>query len=480
MDKKTFIIAGIMLYFGILLIIALRDKKSRTSEDYFLGGRKLPSWALAITFVASWWGAASALTSANEAYLNGIGAFWILGAPVLLSNLIMIMFAKMIRRIPVITQGQMFDIRYSRKSGMVLSLMIFFFMTITASSQMVGIGEFFLGYIGINYTTAVLIGTGIVFVYSVFGGFRAVVLTDIVQFAFLVIACVLVLVVGLKESGGLRNVYEASLASGQTEYFNFFFRLGENMPYVITFGAAWMIQANVWQRIAAARNENDARKMTVISFIIYIPLYFFVVIVGMLGLAMYKTMPEGGIIPSIIRDHMNPFFGMLMFVGIASAIMSTMDSLINTAAMTLTEDVYRKYIRPKAKNKEIITVSMLSTLLVVIIALFIAFRVKSLLRVSWIAADIIATGAFFPLVASFFWKRATNKGALASMITGSVFCFYNLLAELGFPLPLPWSGGTFRVIFGMGISLLIFVIVSLSTKDENDKAEKYIDIALGK
>ena len=122
-------------------------------------------------------GAGSAISTADLAYTDGLGAFWYYGVPVLLATFLMMLGARAIRRVPFLTQGAMMEARYSPAVARLLSVMILIFMTFSAASQMVGIGSFFSAYLGLDYTLAVLAGTGIVLIYSLFGGFRGVVLT---------------------------------------------------------------------------------------------------------------------------------------------------------------------------------------------------------------------------------------------------------------------------------------------------------------
>src|SRR5699024_5991870 len=116
-------------------------------------------------------------STADLAYDDGLGAFWYYGAPVLISTFLMMVGSKAIRRIGYLTQGEMMEARYSKKVAKLLSFMILMFMTISAASQMVGMGTFFGSYLGMNYEVAVITGTAIVLIYSMFGGFRGVVLT---------------------------------------------------------------------------------------------------------------------------------------------------------------------------------------------------------------------------------------------------------------------------------------------------------------
>ncbi|QSH41383.1 sodium:solute symporter family protein [Lentisphaerota bacterium ZTH] len=474
-NLKLFSLGGLIIYFAILLFVVIKTRKNKNIEDYFFAGRSLPFWALAITFIASWWGAGSAISTADLAFEDGLSAFWYYGVPVLISTTLILLFAKSIRRIGCYTQGTMLEQRYNKTSATLLSFMIFWFMTVTAASQMVVVGEFFKMYLNLDYSAAVLCGTAIVFIYSLFGGFRGVVITDIIQFIFLLIAALTIFGVALYTAGGFSGITQAASEAGKPEFMSFFSKASDYMAYVITFGAAWMIQANVWQRISAARTENDARKMTLLSLGAYLPLYLIVVVTGMAGLAIYKQLPAGGLVPAIIRDHMHPALGGLMFVGICSAIMSTMDSLINTGALTLSVDFYQNRICPGAEKKQLVLASQISTTVVTVIAILIALRVKSFLKISWLAADIITTGAFVPLVAGFFWRRGTGTGAVISMVTGIIYCSYNLIHTFGVKIPIMAEpGSTGSVITGIILSLMAYVGGSLLSAPEYTKADKFI------
>lgn len=467
----------LLVYFAGLLFAVTREKKNKDTFDYFFADRKLPFWTLSITFIASWWGAGSALSTADLAFEDGIGAFWYYGVPVLISTFLMIIMSKGIRRVGYLTQGQMMKARYSNSVSKMLSVLILIFMTFTAASQMVGIGDFFGTYLGLKYEIAVILGTIIVLIYSLFGGFRAVVLTDIIQFVLLLFSALAVFVVGFYNSGGIEAVKIAALAQNKNDFFNVGSGASKYMVYVITFGCAWMIQANVWQRISASKSDNDAHKMTIMSFFAFIPLYLIVVLTGMVGITLYDKLPSGGIVTSIVMDHMNPIVGALVFVGITAAIMSTMDSLINTGAMTLTVDLRRKNIDDKEKLK----FSKYATLIVTLVALVISLKIRSILTVSWMASDIITTGVFVPLTFGFFFRRGNSKGALSSMIVGFIYCIYNLCIFLGLNLPHFWQEqSALQVIVGVCISSIVYFVVSFMTEPEYEKADAFIRLAKNK
>lgn len=471
---KIFSLIGLLLYFVLLLFAVAKEKKNHTVLDYFFAGRSLPYWALSITFIASWWGAGSALSTADLAYEDGLGAFWYYGVPVLLSTFLMILCAGSIRRVGYLTQGRMMEARYSKATAKFLSLLVLIFMVFNAASQMVGIGDFFGSYLGLSYETAVLVGTLIVLIYSMFGGFRGVVLTDIIQFVLLLISALVVFIVGFKEAGGLEGIRTAVYAAGRPDFLNMGAGASKYSMYVITFGCAWMIQANVWQRISAARSDRDAHKMTIMSFFAYIPLYLMVVFTGMAGFVLYPKLPKGGVVTAIVLDYLNPVLGALVFIGISAAIMSTMDSLINTASMTLMLDLLPTH----EDEKKQLSRSRLTTLGVTAVALLISLGIRSILQISWMASDIITTGVFVPLVMGFFWRRGNTYGALSSLGVGFVYCLYNLAISFGLPLPSFWEPQSAQqVILGVGLSFVVYVVVSLVTPPEYEKADAFLQQA---
>ena len=474
---KLFSLIGLVLYFAILLFSVTREKKNTNILDYFFAGRTLPFWALSITFIASWWGAGSALSTADLAFNDGLGAFFYYGVPVLISTFLMILGAKAIRRVGYLTQGKMFEARYSKFSAKILSFMILLFMIFNAAAQMVGLGDFLGTYLGINYEAGILLGTSIVLIYSVFGGFRGVVLTDIIQFVLLLLSAIIIFTVAMLNSGGFSEIALKATSIGKDEFMNIGSGASRYFAYVITFGCSWMIQANVWQRISATKNDLDAKKMSVMSFLAYIPLYLIVVLTGMAGITLYDSMPEGGIVTALVMDYLPPILGALAFIGISSAIMSTMDSLLNTAAMTFVIDLL-----PHQKDaKKQIQLSKFATLFVSCIALIISLKIRSILEVAWIASDIITTGVFIPLLVGFFWKRGNSKGANVAMMTGLIFSTYNLLISFGLNLPAFYEPqSAMQVLVGVGISSFLYVVVSLATAPETQKATNFIEKAKGK
>lgn len=208
----------------------------------------------------------------------------------------------------------------------------------------------------------------------------------------------------------------------------------------------------------------------------FVPLYLIVTMTGMLSIVGYESVPEGGVVSSMLLSLNSPILSGLIFVGLCSAIMSTMDSMLNAGALTLTVDLYNRHINPKVSPRQGVFVGRVSTFLIGAVALFVGIKIRSVLIISWIGADFIATGAFVPLVVGFLWRRGTSEAAFASMIFGLIFSGYNLLVALGLDLPVGWEIASARqAIIGVCCSAVIYFVTSLVTKPNYEKADRFID-----
>ncbi len=475
MQVTTITILFLALYFIGIIAVGIWNRKSEDSEDYFLASRKLPAWLLAITFIASWWGGGSAIDLVDHAYNNGLSSFWIYGVPVLIATALMFLFSKGIRNIGTISQPQLMEQRYNSTVSLLLTVFIIIFMVIASSVQVIVVGKFFHAFFNMSYTTGAIVGTLIVLTYSLFGGFKGVVLTDLLQFTFFLFTGIFLFFFTCSQSGGLDAVKAAAATTNNPNYTSFFSNVADNLAYVITFGTSWMIQANIWQRISAAKKATDARKMMIISFIAFIPLYLMVTYTGMFSSVMYDAVPKSGIVPDMISNLPSPVLSAVLFVGLIAAIMSTMDSLINTGALSLTVDIFQRYINPKISAARSVTIARISTFIMAAAALLIALRIQSVLTISWIGSDFLTTGAFIPLVLGFLWARGTSVAATISMLFGLLFSTYNLIAALGADLPIAWEiASAKQAIIGISISLLLYVGVSFFTESDLEKSKEFI------
>jgi SSS family solute:Na+ symporter len=426
-------------------------------EDFFLASRCLPAILVFLSLAASWFGATSTLVSTDEALETGVSSFWIMGAPAVLTVLILAFFlARPIRRLPIVSLPDLVELRYGRAVRHLAAILIIWYMAVLAASQMVAIGHFLKSFLGTSYLSSLVLGTSVVLVYSVFGGFFSVAVTDALQF-FLLAAGIIGLYFFLSDTSSLREISLVASELGKDNYFNFFFNFKKNFLIFLSFTLAWTISPIAWQRIQAARTDRDARLGLFASSGTFFLLYAVVVFIGMLSLPVFFSQKlEEPLFSELISSRTGIFLGGILFVAIVAAVMSTMDTAINTGALSLTRDVFQQ-IFSSTREKRIVVVSRLSTLFVGGFAFLVATRFQSILKTLGLASEIMAEGLFIPGIAMIFLKKRFPMAGLLSLLLGGGYSLLRFLSEVKL-LPLSWPSWPYSVPYGLGLSLAGFAV----------------------
>jgi len=451
-----FLIFFLIYLAGLLTLAFLFSRKMKSIEDFFLASRNLSAFLVTLTLSASWFGATSTLVSVDEAFEKGISSFWVIGMPTILTVLILgIFFSKPVRKLPIISLPDLVEMRYGKLVRNVSALLILWYMIMLTASQMVALGLFLKKFLGTEYVLSLAIGTAIVLLYSSFGGFRSVVLTDVFQF-FLLSTGVFVLLIFLFNVSDFSQTISIASSLGKKHYLNFFFDMKKNLLITFSFTLAWTISPIAWQRIQSAKDERKAQRGMFFCAIIFTILYSIVVIIGMLSLPLFSHRTEHPVLSELISTKLGIALGGFLFVAICAAIMSTMDTAINTGALTITRDFYQRYFAFK-KIKGIITTSRISTIFVGLIAFLVATQFQSILKTLGLSSEIMAEGLFIPGVAMVFMRKYYPLAALLSLISGGGFSFISFLSEINI-MPFNLPSWPFSLPYGLALSLIGFLI----------------------
>lgn len=426
-------------------------------EDFFLASRKLSSFWVFLSLSASWIGATSVLVSVDEAYKEGISSFWVIGLPAVITVLMFTFFlARPIRQLPILTLPDLVEKRYGRIVRHIASLLIVWYMALLAASQMVALGNFLEIFLETSYLACLVLGTAVVLIYSVFGGFISVVFTDGLQF-FLLVAGIGSLFIFLLQPSSIQTISQTATELGKLDYFNFFFDLKKNFLMAFSFALAWMISPIAWQRIQAARSVKSAQRGLVATAITLFFFYGMIIGIGLLSLPL--VLPgdsEGPLLSWIISTRTSFLLGSILFVAVMAAIMSTMDTAINTGALALTHDVYFQ-ILPRHKGNRVVSASRISTALITMMAFLVATRFQNILQTLGLASEIMAEGLFVPGVAMLFLKKRWPAAGFLSLIAGGGYALVGFLCQAEV-LTLTWPAWPFSVPYGLLLSLAGFLI----------------------
>ncbi len=452
------------MFLGYLLLLVVVGvvfrKKMKGLEDFFLASRRLSAPLLYFTVCASWIGASSVLVTTDEALQSGLRAFWLIGLPAVLTTVIFAVFlAGPIHRLPGMTLSDLAEVRYGRVFRHLASLLIVWYMILLASSQLVAIGGFLQIFLGRSYVFCLAAGAAVVLLYITLGGFFMVAFTDRLHFLVL-LAGLVVLFFWAWGASPPAAVSKSAAALGREGYLNFFSGWRENALVLLSFVPAWLISPIIWQRIQAARSIRAARRGLLASSATFLAVYSLIVGVGLLFLPLYGgARPAHPLLAEAIGGLLPGVPAGLLFVAVAAAILSTLDTAVNAGAFYLARDALRGIFR-RAAGRDEVFLGRAATLLVGVLAFLAATRFQSILKTLGLASEIMTEGLFIPGLAMLLMKRRRPLAGLLSLALGGGFSLAGFAAAAGlvslrlpaWPHSVPW---------GLGLGLAGFILGAL-------------------
>lgn len=503
------ILIAFAAYLCLMIAIGIISmKKTKGADDYFLGGRGLSGPVAALSAQASDMSGWLLMGLPGSVYALGTGQAWIavgLGLGTIANWLII---AKPLRSYTIVANNSMtlpefFGNRYHDDKKILLGIssvvIVIFFLVYTASALASG-GKLFNSVFGIDYHLALLIGACVILAYTFLGGFLAVCTTDFVQGSMMLVALLIVPIVAWGYvSGDFSNI----LTQTGVEASSFLSPMhnGDHSIKAIeiisnlAWGLGYCGMPHILVRFMAIKNEKELKKSSVIAIIWVVLSLGLAVVIGVVGRAfMYPTIlgetagaasAESVFIEMIkkvfIENLPLSFIGGLFLCGVLAAIMSTADSQLLVCSSSVSADIYKDIMNPDASTEKVLRIGRITTCVVAILAIFIAWNPES--SVMALVSDAWAGlgSAFGPLVVmSLFWKRTNLQGAIAGLISGAAtVIIWDYLPLVG-GQTIYAATGLYSLVVGFAISLVCIIIVSLATKtpeqsilDEFEAYKKY-------
>jgi SSS family solute:Na+ symporter len=430
----------------------------KSLEDFFLASRSLPAPLILLSLTASWFGATSILITTDEAYRTGANALWLVGLPAVVTVLVFAAFlVGPIRRLEILTLPDLVEERYGRTVRHLAAGLIFWYMAVLAASQMVALGQFIRPFVRVPYFWSLTAGTGVVLVYLLSGGLFSVVATDALQ-CLLLGGGLLTLAAYLAGQAPAAALLRAGREAG-AGYFNPLSGLETNALIALSFILAWTISPIAWQRVQAAKSVRQARRGFLLSAGSLVLLYGLVVLIGMAARALWGARElSRPLISEVILAGLSPWLGGILFVAVVAAVLSTMDTAINTGALTLSRDIYYGLlVRRPAGKPGIVRAGRIATVLTAAAAFLVATRFQNILKTLGLSSEIMAEGLFIPGMAMLWLRRKRPLAGGLSLVLGGGFALAGFLSSLGvLPCRLPaWPRS---VPFGVGLSFVGFIV----------------------
>ncbi|MGF1551927.1 MAG: sodium:solute symporter [Paracoccaceae bacterium] len=459
--------------FGVAWFVTRRETTRATAENYFLGGRDSGWFVIGASLFASNIGSEHLVGLAGSGAAGGVavGQFEIMASLILL--LLGWLFVPFYLRSGVFTMPEFLERRYDASARWYLAVISIVGYVLTKISVTIAAGGIvFTTLMGIGFWTGaaiVVIATG---VYTIFGGLRAVLYTDLLQAIVLIVGSIAVTILGLQAVGG----WSGMIAAAEPGTFSVWKPIDDpDFPWTgILLGAPilgvwyWCTDQFIVQRVLSATNRDVARRGAIFGGILKVlPLFIFVipgVIAAQLASqgAMTLDNPDGAL-PALIGELLPVGIRGLVVAGLLAALMSSLSSVFNSCSTLITWDIYRK-MRPNASERSLVRVGQISTGVLVILGLawipmmdLISDQLYKYLQSvqAYIAPPIAAV-----FLIGVFWSRVNSAGAIAALVAGFVLGIGRLIAELAkssLSGPLFW----YADINFLHFAVLLFVICSV-------------------
>ena len=474
------LIIPIFIYILAILVIAWqtgkhKHKAGKFMEEYFIGSRSMGGLVLAMTLISSYVGASSFIGGPGVAY--NLGLSWVFLACIQVPTAFFTLgilgkkLAIISRKINGVTITDYLRARYESNLVIVLAsfmMLIFFIGTIVA--QFVGGARLFESVTGLSYNFGLILFTSVVIIYTTFGGFRAVTITDAIQGIVMLLATGLLFFIILEKGNGMENIMQTLLKTNPnllTPDSNG----AVSKPFILSF---WMLVGVgilglpvTEVRCMGFKDSKAMHRAMIIGTSIVGILMLGMHLVGVMGAAVEPGVEVGDkIIPILAIKNMHPILAGVFIAGPLAAIMSSVDSLLIMSSAAIVKDLYINYIDKNPSESKIKKLSFATSLLLGIIVFVLALNPPKLLV--WINLFALAgqEAAFFcPILFGLYWKRANATGAAVSMIFSVVFYLYTVIMNIKIM-------NMHQIVPTIVFSVLLFTIGSYFGKPNSEKVNE--------
>jgi len=457
-----------IVYFIVMLGVGFFfSNKNKDEKDYFVGGGKMKSSHVGLSVVATDVGGGFSIGLGGVGFTMGLSGSWLLftgliGAWVSAVILIPLVYKWQAQHGKhFLTMAQVFGFLYNRKVAVVAAIIcIIGYTGFTSSQFLAGAKLTSVTFPSMGIDNMLIIMGGIAVAYTMLGGMKAVIYTDMIQWIILLAGLMLVAVpltwVALGGYEGIIPYLSADMLSltANLEWQHI-------VNWSVTIIPIWFVGMTLYQRIFACENQKEAQKAWYIAGILEWPFMAFTgVLLGMLANVAIQqgVVPvEGGAItdsemgmPLLIQSILPTGLTGVVVAAYFSAVLSTADSCLMAASGSFVGDLIPE---SKKNEKTIVRFSQIATLVFGVFAIWLAFSMENVLSLMLYAYAFMVSGLFTPIIAAMFLKRVYSEAALAAMIVGGTVTITLIISGVDLPYQLDAN------VFGLSSSAIIYALV---------------------
>lgn len=444
-------------------------RRNTSTEDYFVGGRKMGSWHIGLSVVATDVGGGFSIGLGGLGFMLGIAGSWMLFTGLIGAWLSAVVLIPRVFRLSAkhkfFTFPEIFRHFYGKEVAILAGIISAIgYMGFTSSQILAGAKLASASFVSLNFDTALLIMGIITVAYTVMGGLKAVIYTDTIQWLLLISGLILI---GIPLSYFALGGYQSIVDSLPDRFFSMTNVSWQTIVnWAVTIIPIWFVGMTLYQRIYASNSERQARKAWFIAGIFEWPLMAFMgVLLGLFSrVALQEGMfeylgfnslsdidPEMGL-PLLLRTILPVGLMGLMMSAYFSAIMSTADSCLMASSGNMLTDIVGRLVKLPT-GKTMLHISQLLTLVIGAMALLLATTMQNVLELMLYSYAFMVSGLFVPVIAALYTRHPDKVAAFAAMLLGGTTTITLIIAEWKLPFGLDAN------IFGITTSAVVYLLM---------------------
>jgi len=429
--------ATIIAYVAVLLGVAVwKSRTTKTQDQFMVAGRSVSTWFLVGTLVCTWVGSGSLFGGAGLAFREGISQLW-MSAGAWVGIVIVYFLAHRVRRIAQYTVADILEKRYTPLARILGTVTVIVAYMSIAGYQFRGAGRLLnlvtqdlpggLPQIPVEYGR--IIACVLVIVFTLLAGMVSIVSVDLFNGILMTLGVLIALPLALSAVGGWSEV----AATVPTTHFAVFGGHGPVWAFGVFFPTFFLLlgESSIYQKFFSARDEHSARRAVLGMVVGVIIVETTIALLGVVGAGRYWNLgPFRGadgalngattetIILYLARHDLPPAAGALLLGAALAIIFSTANTFLMIPSTNLTRDIFQRFVRPQATEKEIVTFQRIMIVVVGVAAYLLATQFTTILQMAFTAYTMVGAGLTPALLAAFLWKRVTPAGGTASIAAG--------------------------------------------------------------
>lgn len=442
MNLSTLDIITFVGFLAVVVGISLyASRKEETSEDYFLAGRKLSWWLIGLSLLASNISTEHFVGMAGKGFELGLAIASYEWMAAITLVLVALVFLPRFLKAGIYTIPEYLQYRYHSSTRSIMAILMLFAYVFIALASVLYSGALALQSIfEIELITGIVLIGVIAGVYTIYGGLTAVVWSDLIQGIALLIGGTIITVICFQQIGGV-DAFLAK-ASVQSKLHTVLPWNHPDMPWVAVFiGGLWIPNIFYWglnqfitQRTLAAKNIEEGQKGILFAAFLKLFIPFIIIFPGIIAFEIYgDAIAKGdGAYPYLIRHLLPAGLRGLMFAALFGAVMSSLDSVLNSASTIFTMDIFKPYFAKKEiSQKQLVRIGRITTAALVVIGCVwapVLSEFKSIFDYIQKVWGFLSPGIVTVFVVGIVWQKVPYKAAnialLASIVIYGVLLYF--------------------------------------------------------